>query len=161
MGARAGDPYLGLPWRWKSNAASEQMSPTPGTCTVKSRMKARMAGAHLGRLKYRMKGVTTMLAISSRNSSACARQNSLSVGMRARMGSRCVGMRVEDRAPAVLACMQRVSAVAKSFKENGDEASAAAACAAGEGQKGRLVAGKEGPPVLAKPSRRGMRRREH
>ncbi len=72
LGACAGAPYLALPWRCRSKAASEQTSPTPSTCAVKSRTKARMAGAHLGSETYSTNGVSATDASSSRNMSACA-----------------------------------------------------------------------------------------
>lgn len=60
-----------LPCSFRSNAAREHTSPSPSTHCVKSLTNLVIADAHLGREKYRMNGVNRMLAISSRNRSAC------------------------------------------------------------------------------------------
>lgn len=66
-----GDPYFALPCLSKSKALIEQMSPTPSMWAVKSRTNFKIAGAHLGREKYKTNGVITTLAISSSSSKAC------------------------------------------------------------------------------------------
>ncbi len=51
MGACNGEPYFEFPWREKSKALREQISPTPSTEVVKSRTNRVIAGAHFGREK--------------------------------------------------------------------------------------------------------------
>ena len=71
LDALYGEPYLGLPCRGSAKAARLHTSPMPSTCSVLSRTKATMAGAQRGRDHQSTKGVSRMLASSSRKSSAC------------------------------------------------------------------------------------------